>query len=254
MKTHLIGRSTTTYFNFSTGKPIPVFEDPVPTNGVLMVISEQVVPENYSGIVQPIVLEPEYVQEAAAELKSDMDKLKKGLNVQAITDRIKQEHLELAQEDVRYEAENPRFREAHDRVMGAFTRGLVNAGMKLVSSPSSKTKLDYAIESAVEEVLAQPFNLCGKQDPYFDIMRERGGPVDGYSTERFSIDNGLPFNGSLGTLVPRLVFDLVLARKLDAELVLNSTTRREMQNAQTLLSHIENHDFAGYMTFQPKYD
>ncbi|MBW2964582.1 hypothetical protein KY363_03920 [Candidatus Woesearchaeota archaeon] len=252
MKTSLIGRSTTTWFDFSSQPPAPVFEIEPPKDGVLYCVSKKVVPAERRDDPAVVVLEQGLVEDYAGRLKAHMNALEARLGISGIREKVKQEIQQEQMEELQYRAENPEEIKLRQAVLGVIMRAF-----DAVPVNSDKTRLDYEISREVEKVMETPFRMFGSyaQDHAFSLKMTAEGRkhVDGESTESFAVDTGIPGNNDLSNLVPRLIFDIYLARETGLELVTNSVTKHEMQNAKALLERIEDHDFAGYLTFAPRY-
>jgi hypothetical protein len=247
MKTYLIGRSTATVFDFSARPPAPVFEQPLPTDGLLYFVSQNLRPAEMRLSGDSVVLPEDAVKEVAGTLKKKVKRLQSGLQLRHLRNAVVQELNQQHLEELEDRAQDPAAYALHDRIVNAITsRDKAPAGSRY------ETRFDAALRMEVENIMAAPIRQFSRSNPYLDTLVQRGDKnLDGYSTEDFNVDTGLQYNDDLCTLVPRLMFDIYLARATNSELVTNSTTRRDFKDAEALLDRIEQGDLAGYLAFRP---
>jgi hypothetical protein len=244
-KAYLIGRSTTTLFDFNFNPPAPVFEH-LPEEGLFYCVSSKLIPQGPDARSVVTVLDREIVERYAAEFKSHVQALQAPLCTEALAAGVRAEEQERLQRETMYRAENPDAAELTDFVVGAFRKAF-NAA----PTSSDRSNFEWQVQRKIQEILEGPINEFPRGNPYLNAVLQREGGLDGGNTDDFKVDTGLP---SYGYLVPRLLFDLFLARETGLELVTNSTTERDRANATALLARIESHDLPGYLAFKPTYD
>lgn len=236
---HYVGQSTTELFDFYKNPPEPLFEEPVPTDGLLYCISQRVVPQERNRDLAVIVLDRHLVLNYAAQLKEGMGFIRAHLCTSELRHGIEQHLQEERRAEAVERAENPenfavidRVFAMMERVFGAFSRG-ANASQ-------------YAVNEKIDDILSEPLYQFFKGTGYQQaiIRREKRKGLDAGATQEFNIDTGIPG----WTLMSRLVFDVYVARQIGAEVVTNSSTRRELENARRVLTAIESRDIVRYLT------
>ena len=209
---------------------------------------KKVIPTGTKGNPDIVVLSAETLTYYASILKSHMDVLRLKLDTLAIATGVSEELAEQNKENLEYRTKNPEEHEFTQRMIRVFTKSF-----NTVPTHENKTQYEAEFERRISSILAAPITQTGDASTYIQYASTHTN-TDGLNPDpdTINIDTGIPHEYDLFKVVPRLIFDILIARELELELITNSATEKEMSNAKSLLDSIENEDLVTYLTFTPR--